>query len=157
LVAVVVIRNEFVPASGSVMAKHIRSSPVVVGVTNRRAWSSLPCRRIASRAKAVSRYSAMGMPCDDIASIAATTGTMPEPDPPYSSGTPRPSRPWVAIASQSSSGNRSVRAHFSQNSRSYLVAMPAATWWIASRTSSSSSPSDGVGKLMTRARSRCAG
>ena len=47
----------------------------------------------------------MGTPAADSASIAAVTSTRPPPLPPYSSGTPSPSRPCSPIAVHISSGN----------------------------------------------------
>ena len=45
--------NVFVPASGSVTAKHMRDSPVTVGVTRERICSGVPWRMIVSRANTV--------------------------------------------------------------------------------------------------------
>lgn len=80
--SVVAMAKELVPASGSVMAKHMRSAPVTVGATSRRHCSSLPWRRMASRAKAVRMNRATGTPAEEMASMAATTSVRCPPAPP---------------------------------------------------------------------------
>ena len=110
-VARVVIAKLLVPALGSVMAKHIFFSPVQVGVTYLAICSRVPLRTMGTRARPVTTRNSVGTPASARASFRAVISSTPPPEPPYSSGIDRPSRPNLPRACQSSSGKRSSLMH----------------------------------------------
>ncbi|EWS62925.1 hypothetical protein Y695_03843 [Hydrogenophaga sp. T4] len=110
-VASVVMAKLLVPALGSVMAKHSFFSPVQVGVTNLRICSGVPLRMIGTRPRPVTTRNSVGTPASARASLSAVISSTPPPEPPYSSGTDRPSRPNSPSFCHSSSGKRSSLMH----------------------------------------------
>ena len=92
--AVVVIRCEFEPASGSVMANAMVTEPSAIPGIQRFFWSSVPnlvmiVPLMAGETTIISR----AQPLADISSMTSDSSYMPAPPPPYSSGRFTPMKP----------------------------------------------------------------
>ena len=90
-VSVVVIWCEFEPASGSVIAKAIFSSPEAIPGSQRRRCSSVPERAMTlPQIAGETTSSSSGQPAAASSSQTIDSSRMPRPPPPYSSGTLTP-------------------------------------------------------------------
>ena len=90
-VAVVEIRCELEPASGSVIAKAIVSSPVASPGSQRRRCSSVPLRAMTvAQIAGETTSSSSGQPAAASSSHTMASSVIPRPPPPYSSGTDTP-------------------------------------------------------------------
>lgn len=89
--AVVVMRCELDPASGSVMPKAMRTLPSANPGSHRRFCSSVPNRAITvAQMAGDTTISSIGVPAAQNSSHTAARSPIPAPPPPYSSGTATP-------------------------------------------------------------------
>ena len=101
--AVVVIRWELEPASGSVMANAIVSEPSAIPGTQRFFCSSVPnLAMMVPLMAGDTTISSSAQPAAAISSITSASSYMPAPPPPYSSGRFTPRKPSLPASSQSS-------------------------------------------------------
>ena len=89
------------PASGSVTAKQVFSSPAIRGGRNRRFCSSVPKTTTGCNPKMfmwIAEAPLNPAPDSETACIKTAASLMPSPLPPYSGGMAMPSQPASAIA-----------------------------------------------------------
>jgi hypothetical protein len=104
---------EFEPASGSVMAKAILSSPVANRGSHRCFWASVPnLAMMVAQMAGETTMTSSGHPAAASSSATAASSVIPPPPPPYCSGTLTPRNPGSATAFHSSSVRWSACAFF---------------------------------------------
>ena len=104
---------ELEPASGSVMAKAILSSPVAKRGSHRCFWASVPKRAMmVAQMAGDTTMTSRGQPAAASSSWTAASSVIPPPPPPYSSGTLTPRKPASATALHNSSVRSSAWAFF---------------------------------------------
>ena len=102
--AVVVMRCEFEPASGSVIANAIVIDPSAMPGSHRFFCSSVPnLAMIVPLMAGETTISSSGQPPADISSITMDSSYMPAPPPPYSSGRFTPMKPSLPASCHNSS------------------------------------------------------
>ena len=102
--AVVVMRCELEPASGSVIAKAIVIEPSAIPGIQRFFWSSVPnLLMMVPLMAGETTIISSGQPPADISSITIDNSYMPAPPPPYSSGRLTPMKPSLPASDHSSS------------------------------------------------------
>ncbi len=102
---------EFDPASGSVMANAILSSPVANRGSQRCFWAPVPnLAMMVAQMAGDTTITSRGQPAAASSSATAASSVMPPPPPPYSSGTFTPRNPCSATAFHSSSVRSSAWA-----------------------------------------------
>ncbi len=110
------MRKVFVPASGSVIAKHsLREPSAMPGRKRCLIWSD-PFLRMQALSMAVTRRRPGEKPLAQTSSKPIVRARRPAPLPPYSSGTRQPRSPTSANPCHSSSGKRFSRRASSRNS-----------------------------------------
>ena len=126
--AVVVIRCEFDPASGSVMAKAMIDSPPAIPGSHRWRCSSVPKRAMIVPMIA-GETTIISSPVPPALSSSATIASsyMPAPPPPYSAGRLTPRKPSLPASSHSSSIGSCAAAFARVYSQPYFADSSATT------------------------------
>ena len=102
--AVVVMRCEFEPASGSVIANAMVVEPSAIPGSHRFFCSSVPnLLMIVPLIAGETTINNSGQPLADISSITTDSSYMPAPPPPYSSGRFTPMKPSLPASCHNSS------------------------------------------------------